>query len=92
MGLAKETKSLTVVIMKKLSALIVALCLAGLVVKAEEGKKHKATPEQKKLQKEMVEKYDTDKDGKLSKEEKAKMSDEDKKKCDDAGIGHKKKK
>ena len=80
--------------MKKVSALIAALCLAGLVVKAEEGKKHhaKLTDDQKKVQKEMLEKYDTDKDGKLSKEEKAKISDEDKKKCEDAGLGghHKK--
>ena len=76
--------------MKKVSALIVALCLAGFVVKAEEGKKHKLTDDQKKVQKEMLEKYDADKDGKLSKEEKAKISDEDKKKLEDAGLGHKK--
>jgi hypothetical protein len=79
--------------MKKLSALIVALCLTGLVVKADEAKKHKKlTTEQKTLQKSMLEKYDADKDGKLSKEEKAKISDEDKKKLDDAGLSHKKEK
>ncbi len=78
--------------MKKVSALIVALCLAGFVVKAEEGKKHtKLTDEQKKVKKEITEKYDSDKDGKLSKEESAKISDEDKKKLEDAGLSHHKK-
>lgn len=86
-----ETNHQLVKNMKKLSALIAALCLAGFVVKAEEGKKHKMTDEQKTLKKEMVAKYDTDKDGKLSKEESAKMSDEDKKKMEDAGLSHHKK-
>lgn len=76
--------------MKKLSALIAVLCLSGMVVKAEEKKHAKLTDDQKKVQKEMTEKYDADKDGKLSKEEKAKISDEDKKKLEDAGLGHKK--
>jgi len=54
-------------------------------------KKAPLTAEQKKLQKEMTAKYDTDKNGKLSKEEKAKISADDKKKMTDAGLGPKKK-
>lgn len=79
--------------MKKVYALVVAICLVGIVVKAEEGKKHKMTDDQKKLWKEMVEKYDTNKDGKLDKDEKSKISAEDKKKMEEAGLGghHKKK-
>jgi hypothetical protein len=46
--------------------------------KGGEGKKPALTAEQKEFQKKMVEKYDTNKDGKLDKEEAAKMSDEDK--------------
>jgi len=52
--------------------------------KAEAGKKHEATPEQKALHKQMLEKYDTNKDGKLDKEERAKMSDADKAKMKEA--------
>ena len=54
-------------------------------------KKTTLTADQKKLQKEMVEKYDTNKDGKLDKEERAKISADDKKKMSDAGLGPKKK-
>lgn len=45
------------------------------------------TEEQKKLRKELVEKYDANKDGKLDREEMQKISEEDRKKMRDAGIG-----
>lgn len=40
--------------------------------------------------KQMLEKYDTNKDGKLDKEERAKISAEDKAKMEKAGLTHKK--
>lgn len=71
--------------MKKL---LVALCVTSalaIAASAQEGAEKKPeakrpapTPEQKALRKEMIEKYDTNKDGKLDKEERAKMSEEDK--------------
>jgi hypothetical protein len=82
--------------MKKL---LVALCLTSVLAlsayaqdtKPEEGKKKPAlTEEQKALKKEMLAKYDTNKDGKLDKEEKAKISAEDKEKMEKAGLNQKK--
>jgi predicted nucleic acid-binding Zn-ribbon protein len=52
--------------------------------KAEAGKKHEAKPEQKATRKALIEKYDTNKDGKLDKEERAKVSEEDKAKLKEA--------
>lgn len=79
--------------MKNVHALVAALCLIAVVVKAEEGKKHRPmTEEQKKLYREMkltqemIKKYDTNKDGKVDKDETSKISDEDKKKMKDAGV------
>jgi ribosome biogenesis protein Tsr3 len=73
-------------------ALIGFFCATALTISAAEAKdKTKATAEQKALRKEMVNKYDTNKDGKLDKEERAKISKEDKEKMEKAGIGHKKK-
>jgi len=81
--------------MKKLLIALCLTCALALVVQAEDatlGKKKPApTPEQKALKKELLAKYDTNKDGKLSKEEKAKISAEDKAKMEKAGLGHKKK-
>ena len=79
--------------MKKL---LVALCLTcALAFTASAGekgkKKHELTAEQKTIMKDMVAKYDTNKDGKLDKEERAKMSAEDKEKMQKAGLGRKKK-
>lgn len=81
-------------------SLALGICLFGLVsptiTRADDAKKekkhHQLTDEQKKLMKEMVEKYDTNKDGKLDKEEKSKISAEDKEKMKKAGLGghHKK--
>jgi uncharacterized protein YktB (UPF0637 family) len=57
------------------------LCALAISATAAEGKKKgaKMTDEQKAVHKQMVEKYDANKDGKLDKEEKAKMTAEDKK-------------
>ena len=81
--------------MKKLLVALCFTCALALAVQAEEGKKkeHKPlTDEQKAVQKDMLAKYDTNKDGKLDKEERAKMSAEDKEKMQKAGFGggHKK--
>ncbi len=78
--------------MKKL---LIALGLtAALALAADAGdksnkKNQKPTAEQKALKKEMITKYDANKDGKLDREEKAKISSEDKGKLDKAGLGHK---
>ncbi len=78
--------------MKKLLVALLGLaCAFTLTVNAGEGKKKELTEEQKTLQKEMVAKYDANKDGKLDKEERAKFSAEDKAKWEKAGLGHKKK-
>ena len=83
--------------MKKLLVMAFGLLIAGaLTVSAAEGKQKKElTPEQQKLRKEMVTKYDANKDGKVDAEEAAKISAEDKTKLKEAGIslgGGKKKK
>jgi hypothetical protein len=82
--------------MKKVLSLAVGIALLGLVAPAisqakekKEGKSH-ATAEQKTLRKELMEKYDANKDGKLDKEEKGKISAEDKEKMEKAGMTHKK--
>ena len=81
--------------MKKLLALALSLTLLGTfapaLVRAADadngGKKHaRLTEEQRKLRKEMVEKYDTNKDGKLDKTERAKVSKEDQQKMEKAGL------
>jgi 5-hydroxyisourate hydrolase-like protein (transthyretin family) len=67
--------------MKKILITIIGLlCAASLVVNAQDAKpaKKQFTPEQKAVQKELLEKYDTNKNGKLDKAEKAKMTTEDK--------------
>ena len=74
------------------------LAATAITVNAQDAAKKDAapkktqTPEQKQLRKEMTEKYDTNKDGKLDKEERAKISAEDKEKMDKAGLTPKKKK
>jgi hypothetical protein len=81
--------------MKKLLAVVIGLiCATSLTLSAADApaKKKTLTPEQKQLQKEMVGKYDTNKDGKLDKEERAKMTQEDKDKMEKAGLTRGKKK
>ena len=81
--------------MKKLLVALCFTCALAFAVQADdtkpEKKKHPQTAEQKSLMKDMLAKYDTNKDGKLDKEERAKISAEDKAKMEKAGLGHKKK-
>ena len=77
--------------MKNALIILTLACAMAFTASAQEvKKKHKLTDEQKALQKEVVTKYDTNKDGKLDKEERAKISKEDKEKMDKAGLTHKK--
>lgn len=81
---------------KLLVAAIAMLCATTLVVQAQDGaaKKEKKplTAEQKALWKEIVTKYDANKDGKLDKTERAAISAEDQAKLEKAGVTHAKKK
>jgi len=76
--------------MKKILIAVMGLmCATALVVNAQDApkaKKGKLTADQRTLQKEMLAKYDTDKNGKLSKTEIAAMSKEDKEKMTKAGL------
>jgi hypothetical protein len=78
--------------------LAVGLTLAVAVVaraeddKPEKPKRPKQTEEQKALRKEITEKYDKDKDGKLSPDERKDISAEDKERMSKAGLGPRKKK
>jgi Ca2+-binding EF-hand superfamily protein len=75
--------------MKRVLATIVGLlCAASITLSAADApKKKELTDEQKKMQKELLEKYDTNKDGKLDRQERAKMIAEDKEKATKAGMG-----
>jgi len=82
--------------MKKLITIAIALlCASAVVVQAQDAKPKKAkkelTAEQLTVQKEMLAKYDTDKNGKLDKTEKAAMTKEDKEAWAKAGLNPKKK-
>lgn len=67
---------------------IAIVCALGLTAGAAEGsKKHKPASEQSEAVKQLLEKYDTNKDGKLDKQEKAAMTKADKKAW---GQAHKK--
>ena len=79
--------------MKKIVTIALGLCLLGMasVAQAQERKRPARTNDQKKVMKEMTEKYDTDKNGRLDKEERAKISADDKAKMEKAGLGRKKK-
>ena len=76
--------------MKKiLVAVLGMLCATALVVNAQDATKPAKKPltaEQEALQKEMLAKYDTDKNGKLDKTERAAISKEDKEKMTKAGL------
>ncbi|MBI5801183.1 MAG: hypothetical protein HZA92_10755 [Verrucomicrobia bacterium] len=83
--------------MKKFTLLALGLLTAtAITASAADGdkKKKELTDDQKKVMKEITEKYDANKNGKLDPEEREKISDDDKKKMKDAGIpaGGKKKK
>lgn len=60
--------------------------------KPEKPKRPQLTEEQKTLRKEITEKYDKDKDGKLSPDERKAISAEDKERMQKAGLGPRKKK
>jgi hypothetical protein len=74
--------------MKKLIiAALGLLCATAIVVQAQETKhKKELTPEQQTVMKEMLAKYDTNKDGKIDKNERAAMTQEDKDKMAKAGL------
>ena len=77
---------------KLLVAAIGLLCATAIVVQAQDAKpKKELTPEQQTVMKEMLAKYDTNKDGKLDKTERAAMTQEDKDKMTKAGLGKPKK-
>lgn len=83
--------------MKKLLAIAAALCATAIIVQAQDAaapapKLKKLTPEQQAVMKDMIAKYDTNKDGKLDKQERAAMSQEDKDKMAKAGLGRRAKK
>ena len=73
---------------KLLIAAIGLLCATAIVVQAQENKpaKKEMTPEQQAVMKDILAKYDTNKDGKLDKEEKAKITQEDKDKMIKVGL------
>jgi len=81
-----------------LRALILAVGLTSVMALAaraddeQKPKREKPTAEQKALRKEITEKYDKDKDGKLSPDERKGISAEDKEKMQKAGLGPRKKK
>ena len=78
--------------MKKIVTIALALSILGIAsVSQAQNEKRKMTDDQKKVQKEITDKYDTNKDGKLDKEERAKISADDKAKMEKAGLGRKKK-
>ncbi len=84
--------------MKKLMTALCFTCALAVATQAEEGKTKKksegksaAAAEQKALRKEITDKYDTDKNGRLNKEEKARISTQDKEKFNKAFPERKKK-
>ena len=84
--------------MKKLMTALCFTCALAVATQAEEGQTKKksegksaAAAEQKALRKEILAKYDTNKNGRLNKEEKARISAEDKAKFNKAFPEPKKK-
>jgi hypothetical protein len=74
--------------MKKILTILCVTCALAVAAQAQETKKkHEPSPEAKAL----LEKYDTNKDGKLDKAEKSKMTAEDKEKWQKANHPNKKK-
>jgi len=77
---------------KLLVAALGLLCATAIVVQAQDAKpKKELTPEQQAVRKEMLAKYDTNKDGKLDKTERTAMTQEDKDKMAKAGLDKHKK-
>ena len=74
------------VLVSALGLFIAAAFVVNAADAPQQGKRQ-LTDEQKKLQKEMLAKYDANKDGRLDWEERAKISAEDKEKLSKAGLG-----
>ena len=72
--------------MKNFALIALGLLTATAVTVNAQDKKKELTEDQKKAQKELLEKFDTNKNGKLDPDEVAKMSDDDKKKAKDARL------
>ena len=62
------------------------LCVACLPFQAAEAPAKSRNPQGEKVWKEMLDKYDANKDGKLDREERAKVTAEDKAKMEKAGL------
>jgi len=72
---------------------ITAIILGSVLMTASAGPaKHKLTSEQQVLKKEMLEKYDTNKNGRLDRKERASMSKEDRERLQKAGLDPRRKK
>jgi len=76
------------------SILALSAVLSCLLASSANAEKAKAqlTPEQKALRKELLARYDSNKDGKLDKQERAKVSKEDQERLEKAGLAPRKKK
>lgn len=73
--------------MKKALLIAVLFCAAAITASAADAPaKKQMSPEKKALRTEIVKKYDTDSDKKLSKDEISKITPEDQKRLKDAGI------
>jgi len=85
-----EIKMISIYMKKLLVAVMGMLCATALVVSAQDApakpKKAKLTAEQQALQKDMLAKYDANKDGKIDKTERAAITKEDKEKMIKAGL------
>jgi hypothetical protein len=75
---------------KSLLIMLGLFCAATLAVQAQDNKP-KRSEEQKAFRKQILDKYDTNKDGKLDKDERAKISQEDRDKMAKLGAGGRKK-
>lgn len=62
------------------------LCAACLTLRAADAPAKSRNPQGDKVWKEMLDKYDANKDGKLDREERAKVTAEDKAKMEKAGL------
>ena len=73
--------------MKRLPVILLALlCSSSVAVRAADPPKKTSNPEREKVWKEMLDKYDADKNGKLDRSERAKISADDIKKMEAAGL------
>ena len=71
--------------MRKFVIIALGLCLAGTVTTQAQEKKERKRPAPTEEQKKLIEKYDTDKNGRLDKDEYAKVSAADKEKLPKRG-------